>query len=361
MKKNRLFSIFLATIFIASMSFAQNDAEFIQSSKTTSANKGITSQWNLQFQYPVIAGGTAGIECDGTNFFITKWNGDLFYKYDMTGNLLDSFTIAGVSAIRDLAYDGTYFYGGSSGNTIYKMDFASQTLISTITSPSQTVRSIAYDPVQGAFWVGNWDTDNFALVDTNGTQLATLDATVHGLDGIYGSAIDYSTPFGPYLWVTNANGQDVALVQIHIGTGLQTGLQHVVENDVSNDGIPGSGGGLFIEDGLVGTSVTIGGLVQNEVMYGYNLQDTETNIKAVKTSNSNIKIYPNPAKTNLTIESKDAQIVKVRLINLVGQSVLSVDINSCMSSVDLNNVQPGAYMVEVTTEQTTLLHKIIVK
>ncbi|MBM3437479.1 MAG: carboxypeptidase regulatory-like domain-containing protein, partial [Bacteroidetes bacterium] len=101
-----------------------------------SASLQITSKnpkdfMDLQFQYPVeVGGGEAGIETDGEFLYTTKWNGAEIYKYATNGTYLGSFTIDGASALRDLAYDGTYFYGGAGLTTVYEMDFTNQILVS---------------------------------------------------------------------------------------------------------------------------------------------------------------------------------------------------------------------------------------
>ncbi|MEZ5082617.1 MAG: GEVED domain-containing protein [Bacteroidales bacterium] len=83
--------------------------------------------WDLQFSFDVQAAsgglGNLGAACDGQYYYTTRWNSNLLHKYDLYGNLIEEFFIPGVSGIRDLAYDGTYFYGGVSTHTIYEMDF----------------------------------------------------------------------------------------------------------------------------------------------------------------------------------------------------------------------------------------------
>ena len=73
--------------------------------------------WDLQFSFPT-AIPEAGGETDGNFIYTAGWNTSDFYKYDLDGNLLETFTIAGVSSIRDMAYDGQYFYGGAAATTI---------------------------------------------------------------------------------------------------------------------------------------------------------------------------------------------------------------------------------------------------
>ena len=232
--------------------------------------------WTLQFNHNIdsLATGQAGIESDGTYFYTPVWSNDTIYKFNMSGVLVEKFVISGVSGLRDLAYDGTYFYGGASSNTIYKMNFTTKTLVSTITAPSGVqARHICYDPVNNALWCGNWTTDLWLVSATNGTILDTIPALGNGIAGSYGSAYDTISPGGPFIWLFDQSGNGVNIYQVNATTEQLTGLVY----DVSNDMTLANGalaGGLFIEPNLVTGTVTLGGLVQNNMIFGYNLAST---------------------------------------------------------------------------------------
>jgi hypothetical protein len=137
----------------------------------------LDAMWDLllDFNLETLSGGlgNAGSEWDGTYFYSTRWASNLIHKYDATGTtLIEQFSIAGVTGLRDLAFDGTYMYGGAAANTIYQMDFVTKTLIGTIPSPV-AVRWIAYDEGADAFWVGNWDTPA-TLVSRAGATIASF-------------------------------------------------------------------------------------------------------------------------------------------------------------------------------------------
>lgn len=97
---------------------------------TTHSHHGSSTDelFDLQFCFPLGVGdGEAGIECDGNYFYTTKWNGNAFYKYELDGTYIGEFTVDGCpGSIRDLAYDGQYFYGAAADNTVYEMDFDTQ-------------------------------------------------------------------------------------------------------------------------------------------------------------------------------------------------------------------------------------------
>jgi hypothetical protein len=159
-------------------------------------NEVITSDadFDLQFEYACgDASGEAGIETDGNFFYTTKWNGSGFFKYHIDGTFLGAFQVGSVNGIRDLAYDGTYFYGGAAATTVYKMDFNTNTLIGQFTAPV-AVRAIAYDEYENGFWANNWST-TLTLFNQSGTVLNTIPTS--GDESFYGLAFD---PSGPYLW-----------------------------------------------------------------------------------------------------------------------------------------------------------------
>ncbi|MCD6182124.1 MAG: hypothetical protein J7K89_07030, partial [Candidatus Cloacimonetes bacterium] len=151
--------------------------------------------YDLQFQFPVgVGGGEAGIETDGVNIYTTKWNGSVFYKYELDGTYVGEFACGTASAVRDLAYDGQYFYGAAATTTVYEMDFTNQTVIGTITAPT-ACRAIAYDAANDGFWCNNWSTD-VTLFDRNGNTINSF--AVGAMESFYGFAWEDVLPGGPF-------------------------------------------------------------------------------------------------------------------------------------------------------------------
>ncbi|MEI7898558.1 MAG: hypothetical protein WCJ26_16095, partial [bacterium] len=209
--------------------------------------------WDVLFGWGGSGVGQAGVEKIGDFIYSTSWSAGppWFFKYQATtGALIESFSITGVSAIRDLAYDGTQFvYGGSNGTAIYKMDFTAKTLVATINTSVPAVRHIAYDATNNGLWCGGW-TDMY-LVSLTGTTMATGPAVV----SIYGSAWESQTTGGPFLWL---HGQGAA------GTGDEFQKWKVTGTTLTNTGIlhnnaggsvDGPAGGLGC--GQVGTKLAL--------------------------------------------------------------------------------------------------------
>jgi len=76
--------------------------------------------------------------------------------------------------------------------------------------------------------------------------------------------------------------------------------------------------------------------------------------------NSAFTYYPNPVNNTLTLKGqKDIQNVAV--YNMLGQEVIRTAPNTVNSDLDMSNLQPGAYFVKVTIENTTKTIKVIKK
>jgi Secretion system C-terminal sorting domain/Outer membrane protein Omp28 len=269
-------TLFLAVLFISGIALGQADVSPNELNKPLTQNtSGEKASWVVQFNYNTTPSLTTGIETDGNYFYLTFWKRPSFYRYSMAGVFIDSFQVTGVTQVRDLAYDGTYFYGAAANNSIFQMDFSttpgSGTLVSTITAATGVVsRHIAYDSNNDAFWCGDFGSDIWQVSKT-GVTLQTITAATHGLTGNYGSAYDTVSAGGPYLWTIQASSAGGILNQIDLATGTIVATN---THDVSTDGIgtaTSSGGGLFIHPNIVSGTQTLGGIIQNECIFGYNL------------------------------------------------------------------------------------------
>lgn len=138
--------------------------------------RGVRDSWDLLTSFNATSGYQYGICTDGTNIYTSSWSASsssMFYKYDKDGNLLDEFNIDGCGQLRDLTYDGQFFYGVANSSTVYCVDFNTKTLISTFESAYGTMRCITYDPERNDFWVvGNWGGD-LTLINRYGNIVFT--------------------------------------------------------------------------------------------------------------------------------------------------------------------------------------------
>ena len=200
--------------------------------------------WDMMFAWPTTTNQETGVVCIGNYIYTCRWAGGptWFYKYDKTtGVQVETFDIPGLTAVRDFAFDGTNAYATGYTSTIYKLDLAAHTIISSqATSGAGNIRHIAYDPVNNGFWCGDWTT-MFLVSATTGNVLATGPAMTNA----YGSAYD-ADPLGPFLWVHAQNGANTDELEQFKITGTTLTATGVVKNVGTFPGFPagGSAGGL---------------------------------------------------------------------------------------------------------------------
>jgi hypothetical protein len=80
----------------------------------------------------------------------------------------------------------------------------------------------------------------------------------------------------------------------------------------------------------------------------------------VPNTDSPISIYPNPAKNELFVSARDG--VKIRKINIymqTGQVVLNQEFPT--EAIDITTLQPGMYIIEVSSDEFKLREKLVVK
>ncbi|MFU8842680.1 MAG: GEVED domain-containing protein [Bacteroidales bacterium] len=229
---------------------------------------------DLQFQYPVgVGGGEAGVETDGNYIYTTKWNGSEFYKYSMDGIYLESFTISGVSAIRDLTYDGTHFFGGAATPQVFELDLDNQLLIGSFMAPA-ACRAIAYNADLEVFYANNWSSP-VVIFDKTGTNLGTFNVGPAG-GNYYGFACDLASMGGPFLWGYAQTGTSQNhIFQMQLPSGTETGYMLDLATKLTGPFYNGAGG-LFTHAHIVTGTWTLGGLVQNQWIWGLELTDAST-------------------------------------------------------------------------------------
>lgn len=239
---------------------------------STNNNK---ATWDILYSFNAAAAGQQAVGTDGSFIYTTEWQGaGAFHKYSMTGTFDSDFTIASAAAIRDFAYDGTYFYGGASAMSLFKMDFSAGTLVSTITATCSGITGIrhcTYDPTldggNGGFWIGNWT--ELGAISMTGSQLI---ANITGNSDCYGSAYDnWTDPANPRLLLFQQGGSGVEIHGFDINTQTYSGLVH----DATD--IPGFLAGTSIAGGLEsyeesGKFILIGNIQEDpNIIFAYEL------------------------------------------------------------------------------------------
>jgi hypothetical protein len=87
----------------------------------------------------------------------------------------------------------------------------------------------------------------------------------------------------------------------------------------------------------------------------------ETN--SVGNSLGRLKVYPNPADNELTVETPEKGLYLVTISNAFGQKVSSGSFNNTVNKINTNELRSGIYLVEIINEETnsSYFEKITIK
>jgi hypothetical protein len=218
--------------------------------------------------------GEYGVVTDGQYIYTARWNSNEFYRYDLSGNYVSSFTIPGVSELRDLTFDGQYAYGVNNGTAIFQMDLALASLVGTITTGLTSLRGIAYDSVNDGFWLSSgWSPANFIMVNRSGTSTLSVSNASSLLD-VAGIAWENVSDGNPYLWLLrqDSGGTQALLQQVDLATGLATGVSYNISTGL---GLTEPSGGLDITNLVDPTKWAFLGSSQNEAVWAIELDDAD--------------------------------------------------------------------------------------
>ncbi len=322
----------------------------------TSSATTVQDTFNLQYIFPCTAFvGEYGVESNGTYIYVAQWLGDTIGKYDPMGNVIETFVIPGVERVRDMAYDGQYYYGGNNNNYFYILDLENKVLIDTIHT-SFNIRGMAYDPVEDVLWTSsNWEPE-FNKIDKQGNILDSWIASGITMNSISGLAYDNYTYGSPSLWGFNQDSTGVMIVKYDIVSQSQTG--NMIDMSSIAEGGSGYAGGLYITDMPTRSNYLLGGCIQNDVIFGFDLDYANQMVVGIDNIEmlSSFEIYPNPAmdELNIYIESDNKTTIVCCIYNQSGQIVyknsLSIN-NSGNLIVDINGLNSGSYFVQLTGKE----------
>ncbi|MBR5982399.1 MAG: leucine-rich repeat protein, partial [Bacteroidales bacterium] len=170
------------------------------------------------------------IATDGFFIYTSSWQrpGE-FNRYTPDGEYIETFYIENVGMIRNLSFDGTYFYGTEATNIIFKLDLDNQTLVDSITTDISNIRHCSFDRQNGNLLAGDWNS-LYSIDTANGTS-----TPIRGdLMNVYSSAYDNLSPGGPYLWLfsqaSQNNGPSAYIRQFSIGNADYTDKTHYLDD-----------------------------------------------------------------------------------------------------------------------------------
>ena len=209
--------------------------------------------------------GVLGAEWDG-QYFWTSSRGLVspphkFFVWDIGGNLIHTYdqpAQASTWGIRDLAFDGTYLYGGSE-NGFWQIDPSdgSTTLMFSSMSPMTIIRALAWEPNEGMFYTGSFALGWYKFTP-DGTTITAI--TNPGLTAVYGMAYDN---YNDSIWVFDQTGStpnDCTFFEYDHHGAVLTGEQWTIPMLGGNTAQ--IAGGAFFADDIISGKAILGGMTQ---------------------------------------------------------------------------------------------------
>ena len=87
----------------------------------------------------------------------------------------------------------------------------------------------------------------------------------------------------------------------------------------------------------------------------------DTHVSPSSQNLPSIRIYPNPVKEKLTINSESADLELVILSNLLGQQFLIKRINNNTITLDVSGFNTGVYLLQIKAAQTIVFSKLVIE
>jgi len=226
--------------------------------------------------------GSLGAEWDG-QYFWSSCRGLVtpphkFFKWDISGNLVATYNQPAQATtawgIRDLAFDGTYLYGGSEDG-FWRINPAdgTTTLMFAPIAPMTLIRALEWVPSEGKFYTGSFALGWFKFTP-DGTTITAIPNP--GLTGVYGMAYD---DMNDTIWVFDQIGTPGTIFhEYNYHTGVLTGNQWTVP---MLTGLTAQiAGGCFYATDCVSGKAVLGGMVQGTLkdrMFVMELRDIAVN------------------------------------------------------------------------------------
>lgn len=308
-----------------------------------------TDSFNLQFSFPCIAfEGEYGIESDGEDIYVMQWIDDSIAKYDMDGNVVDKFVIPEVGSVRDLAYDGEFYYGGSIDSSLYVIDFVTKTLIIKVSWPI-IIQGIAYDDDEQTFWVSEEGSPMISELDPWGNILESWIPEGVTPDNISGLAWQKDYIIGPYLWAFCQDSTGAFIVKYNIESQAQIGYVINVSGLVTEDAISG---GLYFERFEQGSwdDFVICGIIQDQLVFALDLDYANHLVRTdEKSMITEFNIYPNPAtdKVSISTSYQENQLINCRILSQSGRIMFEEKLSSNKFVVNTSKFPQGTYFIQL--------------
>jgi endoglucanase len=95
----------------------------------------------------------------------------------------------------------------------------------------------------------------------------------------------------------------------------------------------------------------------NAIIDTSNVKSPGTIVTAIR--EEKIKLYPNPARTSITIEWTDANTGIIKIYDSYGQAVKMLNVRNGLTTIDVSDLMSGLYFMHITTPNGLIIQKFI--
>ena len=171
---------------------------------STIQRRNSRSLWDSIQTFATRENAEQAVVTDGFFIYTSSWmRPGEFNRYTPNGEYVETFFIENVGMIRNLSYNGNYFYGTDATNVILKLDLDNQTLLGSIETDIPEIRHCSFNRQDGSLLAGDWNS-LYRIDTTSGTSQQIRS----DLANVYSSAFDNLSAGGPYLWLFSQTSQD---------------------------------------------------------------------------------------------------------------------------------------------------------
>ena len=171
---------------------------------STIQRRNSRSLWDSIQTFTTRENAEQAVATDGFFIYTSSWmRPGEFNRYNPNGEYVETFFIENVGMIRNLSYNGNYFYGTDATNVIYRLDLDNQTLLGSIETDIPEIRHCSFNRQDGSILAGDWNS-LYRIDTTSGTSQQIRS----DLANVYSSAFDNLSAGGPYLWLFSQTSQD---------------------------------------------------------------------------------------------------------------------------------------------------------
>lgn len=78
-------------------------------------------------------------------------------------------------------------------------------------------------------------------------------------------------------------------------------------------------------------------------------------------ANSDVKVYPNPAKENVSIETSKGNNSVITILDLSGKTIETINTSKTITTLNTSNITSGIYFIQITNEFGSITKKLVIE